>query len=119
MLSHCSEGTRPRLRTPIIRQVFPRTVDAAQEEGADRIFRKAVVEAVKDIIAVRVNPEQSDFRDIDQAFAVIARDLRKSHYYVEIDIEQYKSVRELIDNPPWLDSARKLMRRKGEECLAE
>jgi hypothetical protein len=110
----------PKIADHIMRQAFPRTVEESEREGAAKIFRRGVIDAVKNIISVPVNPEsQTDFSDIDPAFAVIARRLKKSHYYVEDEIEQYVVVRELIENPAWLDSARKLMRRKGDENLAE
>jgi len=109
----------PKIADEIIRAIFPRTVIEAEKEGADRMLRRGVIEAIKKILGMAEDNDQSDFRDIDPSFASIVRRLHKAAYFVEAGVDEYVPVGQLIQNPEWLDSARKLMRRKGEECLAE
>jgi len=109
----------PKIADEVLRAIFPRTSTEAEKEGADRMLRRGVIEAIKKILSAVEADDQGDFGEIDPSFASIVRRLHKGAYYVEGDVEEYIPVGQLIKNPEWLDSARKLMRRKGEECLAE
>lgn len=110
----------PRITDEIIGTAFPRTVFEAAQEGADRMLRQGVIIETKRILTRgdEDNNNQADFADIDPTFAGIVQRLKKHEYFVEA-IDEYVPVPKLIENPALLDDARKLMRRKGEECLAE
>jgi hypothetical protein len=61
---------------------------------------------------------QTDFADRCDAFAPLVSDLRSKSYFVE-SAEEYVAVPNLIEDPELLNDARRFMRRKGRECLAE
>jgi len=61
---------------------------------------------------------QTDFADRCDAFAPLVSDLRSKSYFVE-SAQEYVVVPDLIAEPDLLDDARRFMRRKGLECLAE
>lgn len=109
----------PAVADRIIREAFPLTISEAEIEGAATMLRVGVIAAVKDVLKNgAVSDDTIDFSEIDPAFGKIARRLKSKTYFVEMRNE-YVSVAGLIRDPALLDDARRFMRRKGEECLAE
>ena len=103
----------------VIAKVFPNTKAAAEEEGADTMLRNGVYEAVRALIKKQPDPnEQIDFSSIDPSYQSVVRKLKNLTYTVE-SLGIRVPVARLIEEPELLDDARKFMRRKGEECLAE
>jgi hypothetical protein len=117
----------------VIDKAFPRTCVEAKKEDAFKMFRTGVLKEVKRLLdheygygesedssETNTNGEtsQHDMAEIDGGFAHIVSSLKRLRYYVE-GLDERKLVRELIENPPWLDDARKFMRRKGMENFAE
>lgn len=108
-----------RIVDEIIADLFPETTDSARREGCDRMFRNGVLASVKALLKNSVSPEaQLDFAAISDDFASIVKKLHSQTYWVEA-IEAHIPVPQLIAQPELLDDARRFMRRKGEECLAE
>lgn len=117
--AHRVGNSATRITDDIIRSVFPKTAEHAEYEGADKMLRHGVIVEVKRILTKnKDDADQIDMHSIDPSFGEIVSRLKKSKYFVE-ELDEYVPVAELIRNPELLDSARKLMQRKGEECLAE
>ena len=109
----------PRIVDHILRDVFPETTDAADAEGAATILRTGCISEVKRVLRTRPQDEaQSAFDDIDPSFRPYVAPLQRPSYYVP-EREEEVPVPELIAAPHELDAARRFMRRKGMECLAE
>jgi hypothetical protein len=109
----------PKIADYIMEAAFPLTCTQAREEGALRMLRTGIISEVKRILRNRDDGlGQADFADRCDAFAPLVRDLRSKSYFVE-SAEEYVAVPELIAEPDLLDDARRFMRRKGLECLAE
>jgi hypothetical protein len=109
----------PKITDDIMEAAFPRTCAQARQEGALKMLRTGVVAEVKRILrSGEDSAEQSDFADVSQTFAPLVRDLRSKSYFVE-RAQEYVPVHALIAEPELLDDARRFMRRKGIECLAE
>jgi hypothetical protein len=114
-----TEGIIPaRIADKLLLSDFPRTVAAAKDEGGFAMFRGAVIDAAKRILRQTPVSAQMDFTDIDPRFHTRAAALTHWRYTVE-SLGELVEVPELIKNPALLDDARKLMRRKGMECLVE
>lgn len=112
-------NSAPRVADAIIKKAFPQTVKEAEIEGAITMLRTGVINEVKSILRGSFGPEeQRDFSEIDEQFRPIVEHLKKKAYFVE-SAGEYVTVPRLIAEPDLLDDARKFMRRKGEECLAE
>lgn len=112
-------NSAPKVVDEILRRAFPATTNAASDEGADKILRKGAISEVTRILKDTTDPNgQGDFADIDPAFHPLVKPLRSRTYYVE-SAGEYVSVPMLIADPALLDDARRYMRRKGEECIAE
>lgn len=109
-----------RIADEIIEVAFPRTVEESQHEGAYKLLRKGVITEVKRTLNhVPHEGGQLDFlADIDPVFTEIVGKLKRSKYFVEA-VDEYVPIEQLVKDPELLDDARKLMRRKGNECLAE
>ncbi len=108
----------PAIADAVIKTAFPKTVSSAEQEGASDIFRDGVVGAIKKLI--RRGPSdvtQRDFVDICEEFAA-ASELKSRAYFVP-QIAEYVSIPRLVSDPELLDGARRFMRQKGEECIAE
>lgn len=113
-----------RIADDLIARAFPRTVEEAAHEGADKMLRSGVISEVKRILTKNIDDDETiDMATIEPSFGEIVARLKKGKYFVEEahgePVNEYVSVADLIADPSMLDSARKLMRRKGEECLAE
>jgi hypothetical protein len=109
----------PAITDKIIKRAFPQTYAEAHIEGADKMLRVGVIADVKRILKRGAFDEtQIDFSDVAPEFAKIAQALKSKTYFVE-SANEYVDVPNLIADPALLDDARKFMRRKGEECLAE
>lgn len=119
----------PAIADQILHKAFPRTYSPAVEEGAIKFLRRGAVDAIRNILkhggedddATPGEDESPAVRDLwenDPIFAPIAKKLKSRRYFVEQQAE-YRTVDELIAEPSDLDDARKLMRRKGVECLEE
>jgi hypothetical protein len=110
----------PRIADRIISEVFPRTNDAAEEEGADTMLRNGVIAYLTKYLKRHdEHPEaQASFADIDESFQPIVKRLQSQSHYVP-NLQQHIPVAMLIANPEWLDEARAYKRQKGEETLAE
>ena len=107
----------PKIADHIIARTFPRTIKEAEAEGADKMLRTGVIKEIKRVLTGQ-DDAQIDMAEIDPAFGEIVGKLKKGSYFVE-EVDAYVPVAKLIGDPTMLDSARKLLRRKGEECLAE
>lgn len=109
----------PKVADEILESCFPRTCAEAHHEGAYAILRRGFIGHVSRILRGQTaDDKQRDFSNIEPQFGPLVEELRSSSYYVE-SAQEYVSVPSLIDEPDLLDDARKFMRRKGEECLAE
>ena len=109
----------PRIADRIIGEAFPATARAAETEGADRMLRDGVIREVKRVLrGAGPDERQRDFHEIDPEFAPLVAPLRTHAYYVP-STEQYVEVPRLIADPDLLDEARRFMRMKGLECIAE
>ncbi len=109
----------PRIADDIMSAAFPLTCTQAREEGALRMLRTGIISEVKRILRNRDDGMgQADFAEICEAFAPLVKDLRSKSYFVESAAE-YVVIPDLIAEPDLLDDARRFMRRKGRECLAE
>lgn len=108
-----------RVTDHIMRDTFPNTVAEAEMEGADKMLRSGVIEAVEKILKKQRTPaEQMGFNSIAPALMPIVDTLKSSKYRVEA-LDELVPIHVLIQNPELLDDARKHMRRKGMECLDE
>jgi len=109
----------PRIADEIMEAAFPRTCSQARAEGALRMLRTGIISEVKRILRNHDDgPVQGDFAEVCEAFAPLVKDLRSKSYFVESAAE-YVAIPDLIAEPELLDDARRFMRRKGIECLAE
>ena len=109
----------PAIADKIIKSAFPLTYEEAEIEGASAMLRTGVIAAVKEILRNTTDDDaQHDFAAIDPAFGQIVRRLKSKTYFVT-SLGEYLSIAELIADPALLDDARRHMRKKGEECLAE
>jgi hypothetical protein len=102
----------------VIRKVFPSTIAAAEEEGADKMFRNGVIAKIKRMFSNGPDPEQRDFGDYDPRFLPIIKQLHSHSHFVP-SASEYVHVSDLIAEPDLLDEARKFKRQKGEETIAE
>ena len=113
-------GEKPSLITDdIISSVFPETIEASEREGADKMFRRGVHEEVKRLIKAPANdPGTVDFSDrYPELFPIVQR-LQSGTYFVE-SLDEFVPVSRLVEEHELLDDARRYMRRKGMETLAE
>lgn len=109
----------PKIVDHILDKFFPVTVSAAEDEGALPMLRKGcIVEAKRVLRSAASDDAQHDFDRIDPAFQPLVQKLRRPSYHVE-SLDEEVVVAELISNPAHLNEARRFMRRKGEECIAE
>jgi hypothetical protein len=118
-LARAAVGANPAAITDkVIGVAFPETVDAAEREGADKMFRAGVAGAVKSHIKAKHDPGQGDFAEIAEGFRTIVSRLQGDLHYVP-ELDEHIHVATLIDNPEWLDSARNYKHQKAAETLAE
>lgn len=109
----------PKIADDIIASTFPRTHAEAMIEGADKLLRDGLIATVKGILRTSGEPDgQVDFAEIDPSFRPLVQGLKRPSYYAESRGE-YVSLADLIAEPTLLDDARKYLRRKGDECIAE
>lgn len=113
-------NSAPRVTNEILDLAFPATAMCARDEGAETMLRRGVVEAVKRVLRSvgGEEPEQHDFSEIDPLYWDHVSILKSARYFVEEDGE-YVSLPRLIKEPEKLDDARRFMRKKGRECIAE
>lgn len=111
----------PKITDGIIDEAFPNTVSASLVEGCDRIFRDGVKEAVaKYIRKPGRDSRQRTFDDISPDLLPVVERLGSVAYFVPaIDGGEYIGVPDLCHDEEKLNAARKFMRQKGEETLAE
>jgi len=112
----------PRITNEIIEAAFPESMAAAELEGCDRMLR----DGVKDAIAKYIRKPQSDtrqrtFEDIAEDLLPLVSNLGSVAYYVPAPDGggEYVGIPDLCVDRESLDAARKFMRTKGEETLAE
>jgi hypothetical protein len=109
----------PKIADDIMEAAFPLTCTQAREEGALRMLRTGIISEVKRILRNRDDGVgQADFSEVCDGFVPLVKALRSKSYFVE-GAEEYVAVPDLIAEPDLLDDARRFMRRKGRECLAE
>ena len=109
----------PRIVDDILREVFPETTMAAESEGAARILRTGCISEVKRVLRTPpLDDAQARFDQIDASFRPFVAPLQRPSYFVP-ERDEEVPVAELIAAPDELDAARRFMRRKGMECLAE
>lgn len=112
-------NSAPRITDDIMEEAFPRTCSQARQEGAFKMLRTGIVAEVKRILRDCADVSaQRDFAEMTRHFAPLVRNLKSKTYFVE-GAQEYVSVPDMIAAPDLLDDARKFMRRKGIECLAE
>lgn len=105
----------------VIVEAFPETAEAAEREGADKMLRQGVIARVTSMLTKGGDDTaQADFAEIAADFMPIVERLHSHSHYVPLpDVQEYVHISLLIQNPDWLDAARKYKRQKGEETLAE
>jgi hypothetical protein len=104
----------------VMKEAFPETCNAAEREGADKMLRDGVIAKVKRILTKENENGQADFCEISADFMPIVERLASHSHFVPVEgVMEYVHVSKLIQNPEWLDAARKYKRQKGEETLAE
>lgn len=109
----------PKIADDIMGAAFPLTCSQARAEGALRMLRTGIISEVKRILRNRDDGlTQADFAQVCEGFAPLVKALRSKSYFVE-SAEEYVAVPDLLAEPDLLDDARRFMRRKGLECLAE
>ena len=109
----------PRIADEIMSIAFPRTVEEAEREGADRMLRRGVIGAVAEAVRKgRGDDDTRDMAEIEETFRPIVQRLHSRAYYVPL-LDEQVDIAELIAIPEYLDEARKFMRQKGMECLDE
>lgn len=109
----------PKVTDDIIARLFPETVSSASQEGASSIFRNGVLGQVRKVLSAKVEDEgQMSIFDIAPALRPAAEGLKRGAYYVE-SLDEFVLVPRLVRELHLLDDARRYMRRKGEETLAE
>ena len=109
----------PRIVDDILRDVFPETALAAETEGATKILRTGCISEVKRVLRAPQSCDgQANFGEIDPTFRPYVAPLQRPSYFVP-EREEEIPVAELITAPDDLDAARRFMRQKGMECLAE
>lgn len=111
----------PKITNDIIARAFPETVMAAETEGCDRMLRTGVKDAVQKYIRKPgQDTRQRSFADIDPEILPLVEPLGSVAYFVPSDTGgEYVGVPDLCHDREKLDAARKFMRVKGEETLAE
>lgn len=112
----------PKITNDIIERAFPGTVTAAELEGCDRMLRDGVKNAVaKYIRKPPAEDRQRNFNDIADEFMPLVEKLGSVAYFVpdETGAGEYVGVPDLCYDRDALDAARRFMRLKGEETLAE
>jgi hypothetical protein len=103
----------------IIEEAAPGTVAAARHEGFFPMLRSGVMAHVRKILGTKIDEDGApSLFDIHPDLAPYASALKRGAYYVE-SLDEFVSLAALIENVRLLDDARKYMRRKGEETLAE
>lgn len=104
----------------VLSPAFPETVRAAGQEGAFGMLRDGVMVSVRKVLKSCPDDCQIDFGQIAPQFRAIVKKigLKNVRYFVE-SVNEHVGVADLITTPALLDNARKYMRRKGEECIAE
>lgn len=119
-VSAAQHGMRPAyITSDILSDLFPQTTFAANDEGASAYLRDGVNKAVKKVLSQKPADEmQGAFSEIDPAFAAYVGNLKRGSYYVE-SVDEFVTIPDLIKRVHLLDEARKYLRRKGEETLAE
>lgn len=111
-----------RIADRVINEAFPDTAKSAEREGADRMLRVGVIAKITSMLTKGggASPSQQDFSEISDEFMPIVDRLHSHSHYVPLpDIQEYVHVSLLIENPEWLDAARKFKRQKAEETAAE
>lgn len=111
----------PKITDDIIAAAFPETVAASEVEGCDRMLRDGVKSQIaKYIRKPRRDTRQRTFEDISDEFKPLVEVLGSVAYYVPCATGgEYVGVPDLCHDADALDAARKFMRMKGEETLAE
>lgn len=115
-------GDTGSIAAAVIFDAFPETVTASKGEGCERIFFAAVQEEIRDCIKKpKVPKNQLTWDDVPGFLVVLMKELKSEAFFVPDD----KGGGELVDigvvvkNLPKLDLARKYLRKKGDETLAE
>ncbi len=112
-------GNVPVLTRQVIDAAFPDSVEAAEREGCDAMLYEGVKTAVSKYIRSRsVMEEQGTFADVCEKFRDYIAELKSTSYTVP-SMGEVVAVDRLVAFPHLLDEARKFMRQKGNECLAE
>lgn len=111
----------PKITDDILRKAFPDTVAASENEGCDKMLRVGVKSAVQQYIRKPLkDTRQRTLNDIDPDFLPVVEQLGSLAYFVPADDGgEYVGVPDLCHDRASLDAARKFMRIKGNETLAE
>lgn len=112
----------PRITDEVIGRAFPRTCREADLEGCEGLLREGVKGAVVKYIRRPVKDDrQRTFNDIAEDVMPFVEPLQSVAYYVpgEDGIGEYVGIPDLCHDLARLDAARKFMRLKGMETLAE
>lgn len=112
-------NSAPKIADVVMEASFPLTCDQARHEGALKMLRTGIIAEVKRILRDRDDRhDQRDFGETIQQFAPLIQGLKSRSYFAP-SAEEYVAVRDLIAEPDLLNDARRFMRAKGMECLAE
>lgn len=113
-------GTRSAadITDSLLPRLYPKTKKASEGEGCFAFFRSGVMAAVRREAQQLPDPNQRDFAQLHSGLMPYVRELGKRAYFVP-ELNDNITVPELIDTLELLDSARKYMRLKGEQCLDE
>lgn len=105
----------------VISRLYPKTKASAEAELAWRHFYSGVAGSVRAYLKHTASPSTVDpdtfFARHPELFPFIER-LSHTSYYTPAQ-DEYVSIYALCENPEMLDSARRFMRQKGVEVLAE
>lgn len=110
-----------KIAEEVLPKLFPKTFKAASDEGASAHllngFTAAVRAHVKSLPMLAESAQETFFARHPKLFPYIQE--LSHHTYYSPNVDQYVSIFELCEKPELLDSARKFMRQKGEETIAE
>ena len=107
------------IATALIQRLYPNTVQAAQDEGALKLFETGVKSGVRAEInkLPRADAQRHMAELFPHLFPYIAV-LKRGTYFVP-EVAEYVTISELIEAPEMLDSARKYLRQHGLDTLEE
>lgn len=118
-------NSAPGIADAVITTTYPKTVKVSQKEGAYGLLRTGVVVFVRAYLkgeGIHITPtadaDQAGMWEIAPGFQEVAAQLTHEEYFVP-SLGDFVPKAKLIALPPLFDEARKFVRSKGDECIAE